>query len=66
MQVMTGHDPEKGREDTMTHILVDAYDPRHPEHVVMMNLECDAGWDIELLPNFEVIVEVPDSTSSDK
>lgn len=45
----------------MTQILIDAYDPRHPEHEAMMDLECDKGLDIELLPTFEVMIEVPDS-----
>lgn len=44
----------------MQQIVIDAYDPRHPEHEAMVNLECDKGLDIALLPGFEVIILVPD------
>jgi hypothetical protein len=49
------------RGKTMQQILVDAYDPRHPDHEVMMNLECDKGLDIALHPRFEVTILVPDA-----
>ena len=45
----------------MQQIVVDAYDSRHPEHEAMVNLECDTGLDIALLPGFEVTILVPDS-----
>lgn len=45
----------------MQQIVVDAYDPRHPEHEAMVNLECDKGLDIALLPGFEVVILVPDN-----
>jgi len=44
----------------MLEILVNAYDPRHPEHELMMEFECNTGLDIELLPNFETMISVPD------
>lgn len=50
----------------MNQILVDAYDSRHPEHEALMNLECDSGLDITLLPNFEVMVlilDIPESST---
>lgn len=49
----------------MREILVDARDARHPEHEAMMNLECDSGLDIELLPGFVVTTLVPDAPSSE-
>jgi len=45
----------------MKQLLINAYDPRHPEHEAMVNLECDTGLDIALLPGFEVIILVPDN-----
>lgn len=48
----------------MTQILVDAYDSRHPDHEALMNLQCDTGLEIELLPMFEAIILVPDDLAS--
>jgi hypothetical protein len=41
--------------------LIDAYDPRHPDHDVIMNFECDTGLDIALLPGFEVTIAIVDN-----
>lgn len=48
----------------MREILVYARDARHPEHEAMMNLQCDSGLDIELLPGFVVTILVPDVPAS--
>lgn len=40
-------------------LLIDAYDPRHPDHDAMVNFECNTGLDIALLPGFEVLIFVP-------
>lgn len=52
----------------MLEILVNAYDPRHPEHESMMEFECDTGLDIELLPNFKMMIivsNIPDPMTSE-
>lgn len=48
----------------MQKIVVNAYDSRHPDHDVMVNLECDKGVDIALLPGFEVTILVPESPNT--
>ena len=40
-------------------VTVNAYDVFHPKHIEMMNLEDDSHLDIELLPDFEVEIELP-------
>jgi hypothetical protein len=50
----------------MLETLVNAYDPRHPEHEQLMEFECSTGLDIELLPNFETMIIVSNILEPDE
>ncbi len=47
----------------MPKITVNAYNELHPQHEAMMEIECNKGLDISLLPTFEVEVDAPTQSS---
>jgi hypothetical protein len=47
----------------MPQVLIDAYDPRHPENEALMNLEADSGLDIALHPRFEIMITITDGVT---